>query len=176
MNYDKVIFLDFDGVLNSDQTEVEASSIHPYLYLDPQLVKRVQQICDQTGAVIVLSTSWRTRIHSSWAQESYLSLDELREALLSAGLTAEVIDVTPDLAREDYIGRTDLTIWRCPPRHREIVAWVEKNKPTSFVVLDDDINAKIENHFVHTCYKKGITIEDVQKAVNILNVERSFNL
>jgi hypothetical protein len=129
----------------------------------------VQQICDRTKAVIVLSTSWRTRIHASWAGESYLSLDELREALCYVGLTAEVVDVTPDLAREDYIGRADITVWRCPPRHKEIAAWIEKHQPKSFVILDDDLNAGIENHFVHTLSVIGITQEDVDKAVEILN-------
>jgi hypothetical protein len=171
MSYDKVIFLDFDGVLNSDETEVEASPIHPYLYLDPKLAKLVQQICDRTNAVIVLSTSWRTRIHSSWSGESYLSLDELKEALSNVGLTADVVDVTPDLAREDYIGRADMTIWRCPPRHKEITAWIEDNKPKSFVILDDDLGAEIKNHFVHTLPIWGITQKDVEKAVNILNNE-----
>lgn len=169
MSYNKVIFLDFDGVLNSDETEIEPSSIHPYLYLEPRLAKLVQQICDRTEAVIVLSTSWRTRIHAAWAGESYLSLDELREALSHVGLTAELVDVTPDLAREDYIGRAGMTIWRCPPRHKEIAAWVEQHQPKSFVILDDDINAGIENHFVHTLAVTGITQEDVDKAVEILN-------
>src|SRR5690242_11976692 len=109
----KVVFLDFDGVVNGLETSEPPSPIHPLLYLCPPLVERVNQIVERTGALVVLSTSWRTRAHHSASSATHVSLDELREALRIAGFRHDVHDVTPDLARQDTIGRADLTLWRC---------------------------------------------------------------
>ena len=46
----KIIFLDFDGVITT-----EAS----YSRLDLEKMKLVKKICDETGAKIVISSSWR---------------------------------------------------------------------------------------------------------------------
>lgn len=164
----KVVFLDFDGVLNGSGTHAPASPIHPLLFLCPPLVERVNQICERTGAVVVLSTSWRTRAHHPGSSATHLSLDELREALWIAGARFNVIGATPDLAREDTIGRADLTLWRCPPRHKEIAAWVEQHRPTAFAILDDDCNAEIAGHFVPVEPWHGVQPEDVEAAVQIL--------
>ena len=48
---EKVIFLDIDGVLNSN------CSTEPTIAED--MVKRLAYIVDKTGAFIVLSSSWR---------------------------------------------------------------------------------------------------------------------
>ena len=55
--YEKVIFLDIDGVLNDEGEEREKG-----VYIDETRVQRLASIVEQTGAEIVLSSSWRRAI------------------------------------------------------------------------------------------------------------------
>ena len=52
----KVIFLDIDGVLNSDETPNPRS--FPYI-VDHQLLGRFRELIAKTGATVVLSSTWR---------------------------------------------------------------------------------------------------------------------
>lgn len=168
----KVVFLDFDGVLNGLELNEPPSPLHPHLHLNPLLVGRLSRIIARTGAKVVLSTSWRTRHHHEGAPPEHMPLDQLCEALRIAGLVGEVIGVTPDLARQDTIGRTGDTLWRCPPRSKEIRAWLEGKAVESFVVLDDDRGAEIAGAFVNTSGRTGLTDADVEAAVRILGASR----
>jgi hypothetical protein len=174
----KVVFLDFDGTLNGLETREPPSPIHPGLFLNPVLVERVNRICEATGARVVLSCSWRTRRHVVGAPDAHLSLDELREALRLAGAQFEVVDKTPDLAREDSIGRDGeaVKLWRCPPRRKEIAAWIERHQPEAFVILDDDRDAAIDAHFVGCNPKFGLSNEGVVEAIRILGIDPGVRL
>ena len=52
----KVIFLDIDGVLNSDETPNPRR--FPYI-VDHQLLGRFRELIAKTGATVVLSSTWR---------------------------------------------------------------------------------------------------------------------
>ena len=52
----KVIFLDIDGVLNSDRTPNPRN--FPYI-VDPKLLARLKKLVAKTGAKVVLTSSWR---------------------------------------------------------------------------------------------------------------------
>ena len=52
----KAIFLDIDGVLNSDATPNPRK--FPYI-VDQRLLARFKQLVDATGAMVVLSSTWR---------------------------------------------------------------------------------------------------------------------
>lgn len=166
----RVLFLDFDGTLNGLETREPASAIHAGLFLNPALIARVNRICEETGAKVVLSCSWRTRRHVVGAPDACLSLMDLSCALRHAGARFEVIGKTPDLAREDTIGRdgTAVKLWRCPPRRKEIAAWIEQYRPTAFVILDDDRDAEIVGHFVRCDPKRGLSEEGAREAIRIL--------
>lgn len=166
----KAALIDFDGVLNGLETREPPSPIHKGLFLNPALVERVNTIVERTSAVVVLTTSWRTRRHVVGAPDAHLSLDELREALRLAGARFAVLDKTPDLAREDSIGRDEVAVklWRCPPRRKEIAAWVEQHRPDAYAILDDDPEAGIDGHFVHVDRRRGASAQDVERAVQIL--------
>ncbi len=170
----KVVLLDFDGTLNGLETREEPSPVHKGLFLNPDRVALVNQLCQRTGAVVVISASWRTRRHVVGAPDACLSLDELRAALAHAGFTGKVIDKTPDLARLDSIGRDGeaVELWRCPPRRKEIAAWVEEHKPEAWVILDDDPDAGIPGHFVHVDKRWALTQANVEQAVRILGERR----
>ena len=52
----KVIFLDIDGVLNSDSTSNPRK--FPYV-IDDMLLARFRELVRKTGATVVLSSTWR---------------------------------------------------------------------------------------------------------------------
>ena len=181
----KVLFLDFDGVLNTYSYRNDAfSNRHKslaalgsepiddemerlklfYALIDPQKVGLVNEILSRTGAVVVISSSWR----HVWP------LEDIVKGLGRRGFRGTIIDKTPTL-----IG----------PRGDEIIAWVRGSGPLrgvrlavpggvisqrgvqSFAVLDDMASAGygIGNRFVHTNGSRGITREDVERAVRRLN-------
>ena len=149
----KVIFLDFDGVLNS------ANYLLGYedygVVIDPTRMGLLQQIVDATGAKIVLSTSWREH----WGKE-----------LAECDSTGMHIN--------DIFKKYGLQIWDKTPqlhtrRETEIKSWLDKHSEVkSFVVLDDRLLSAdyLKGHFIKTSnYFNGLDEEDVQKAIDILN-------
>lgn len=159
----KVLFLDMDGVLNSHAYAVKRNRAHPEHerlpwdrhdprrwaeMIDPAAVMRLNQICDQAGAKVVISSSWR------YAHDVAM----MKRILDIAGFTGEVIGETPN----------DM---HAPARSHEISAWLAQNPGTTrFVVLDDGKSAGegLEKWFVHTDLAVGLTDEDVKKAILIL--------
>src|SRR5208282_1953258 len=83
----KIVFLDFDGVLNSHRFMLEErlQGRNGVAGLDSKAIAHVNHICGKTDAVIVVSSSWRYG-HK---------LGELKDILREAGCTATVRDTTP---------------------------------------------------------------------------------
>lgn len=67
----KIIFLDFDGVLNS----ASYCRLHrePGVLLDPTRMALLRRIIETTGAEIVLSTSWKEH----WEATGFVVLDDM---------------------------------------------------------------------------------------------------
>lgn len=156
----KVIFLDIDGVLNQDNGGPK---------IEECFVKRLAHIVEETGAELVLSSSWRSAYASHVNPEyNYQNKDV---ALLIAMLDKyhlSVMDVTPDLTSGAYA------------RPIEIRAWLlEQGNLERFVILDDDIFWAwnwLGDSFVCTTHLNdrgkcvyGMTDEDAEKAIEILN-------
>jgi hypothetical protein len=106
----KVVFLDFDGVLNSSRWFAQGTAFtHPEDQLDPEAVKLLNEL----DADVVVSSAWRY---------GYKRI-QLSEFLRNRGFTGRVIDTTPRLPGKE--------------RFEEINAWLKGKDVTSFVVLDD---------------------------------------
>lgn len=166
----RILFLDFDGVLNGLETREPPSPIHAGLFLNPVLVERVNRVCEATGAKVVLSTTWRGRARYPKGHAMHVAFEEVVEALRLAGARFEVIGGTPDLSRPDSLTRDGETIelWRAPERRKEIAAWIEEHKPEAFAIVDDDRGAAIEGHFVGCDPKRGLSEEGMREAIRIL--------
>jgi hypothetical protein len=166
----KVIFLDFDGVLNSSEWFMdnqklirESTSLlqRGAAELNPVLIRRVLEIIEATGAAVVVSSSWRI-LHTR---------DELNEIFKQAGfpqMVDHIIDVTPRDRGQSYN----------ETRGREIEAWIkgyeEKNgRLDSYVIIDDDGDMLSHQRplFVQTSWDFGILPKDVQQAIRILGVQ-----
>lgn len=149
----KVIFLDVDGVMNGARNwPVTAGRT----WIDPEAVKRLNQITTITGAVIVVTSTWRTE----W---------DVRKLLVNAGVTGQIVGETAHLLDQ--------------PRGDEIDAWLTWRANASrtagdgvesFVILDDDADmGDLSSHLVKTKWAVGLEDEHVVAAISQLTLKSS---
>lgn len=83
----KVIFLDIDGVLNDDGYNRRKG-----IYVDPEMVKNLAYIIRNTGADVILSSSWRLG-YKKFIENNYQSDEkeytQLYELLSTEGITVK---------------------------------------------------------------------------------------
>jgi hypothetical protein len=146
----KVLFLDIDGVMNSRQyiKRVDVDFDDPKHQMDPDAVIRLNSICSQTGASIVVTSTWRKAF-------TYY-LDKLQDCIASYGIKAPVIGMTADLVLDGY-SRTD-----------EILCWLADHVDIDGYVVLDDEGINLPGHLVQTKFDDGIQDHHVRMAVVIL--------
>jgi hypothetical protein len=177
----KCLFLDIDGVLNSgtyfktlkdriSQGIGDESSLQQYAsgMMDPDAIHELNRIVRETGAVVVISSTWR---HAH-------PLTHISRMLRFRGFNGAVIGATPDLphgyntsAFEKFLSKNP-GHWTADVRCRgnEIQAWLDVVPVESFVILDDDSDmAHLEPFFVKTLNEFGLLSEHADKAIRILN-------
>lgn len=153
----KVLFLDIDGVLN-DHSVAATRGISQYCGIQGDKVALLNQVTDKTGCKLVLSTAWRYMIHNE-----AMTLRGFEYMLITHGLSGDIIGLT----REDRNDGDD--------RGSQIMDWLIANGndigANEYVILDDlDLNlSKFGSKFVQTNGDRGLTQEDVDKLVEILN-------
>ncbi len=158
----RIIFLDFDGVLNTEDFLLEQFSarlknklpIHTNTIADsyqikPRLVANLNGILDLTGAKVVVSSTWRDTFN----------VQELQQILGLKGFDGEIIGVTDSNGVE---------------RYHEIQRWIDNehennNRVDSFVILDDMTNMNhnmghLKDHLVKINPEIGLSDLDVLAA------------
>lgn len=159
----KIVFLDFDGVLNGSswlkRTQANGSDEYHRNPCDPQLVRHLNTIIGRSDARIVISSSWRL----------FSGLDDLHRYLEKAGFkfARQILDVTPQLSN-DYAS--------VPPRQfcrgDEIQMWLDGAPNagiTHYVILDDDGDmGSLKDHLVQTDVRIGLTEKHVMLALKLL--------
>jgi hypothetical protein len=148
----KYVFLDIDGVLNSDRyvksrAQVDTNDLWTLEDIDPAAVGILNALVEKSGAKVVISSSWR----------HHHSLEEIRALLGERGFRGNVLDATPRLFGES--------------RGTEIRTWlrVQVHEAHSFVVLDDDpATGELDARWVLTDPVVGLTDADVERALTLL--------
>ena len=143
----KVIFLDFDGVI----------TIPPKWYLKADKIKWVKKIVDETGAKIVVSSSWRMDSVEETIDKMIGRPKRCPRNKMLYWLIDNLYDVT-----HTYKGL----------RGQEIKDWLnERNDIENYVIIDDDGDFLDEQlyHFVQTNYEDGITETEAIRAIKVLN-------
>jgi hypothetical protein len=141
---DPIIFLDFDGVLNS---HAWFAARRDSTQLDPAAVALLNQLIERTDAQVVVSSSWRIGF----------SRLELEAGLRQVGFAGTVLDVTPNL-REAYARGKEIALWRMQNRH-----------VGPFVILDDDSDmGELMPFLIKTGFDLGLQQEHIDRAVAIL--------
>lgn len=150
----KVIFLDVDGVLNSDEyfDSIQGKDIQGIEQdVDIQKIVLLQKAVEETGARVVLTSSWRYKKAG----------EELRELLTRYGI---LTDVTPLLQNE---------------RGLEIKQWlVENEEVVDYVIVDDEVFASFDEELLQRLirisnengrsYGDGLQEKDVQEIIRRL--------
>ena len=163
----RIIFLDIDGVLNTKWWYSQMNGNTPkdkYGYtFDPRSVANLKKILDETGAEIVISSSWKS-----------FGLSELEEMWQDRGLPGKLIGTTPNSVSDEMLLNADLDHMEIfSIRGMEIKEWLDKHgkKVSHYVIIDDMDNFLPEqkSHFVQTDPEVGITEEDANMAIKILN-------
>ena len=160
----KVIFLDFDGVLNSaryfygpDRVSAENLTqlwkcIH---MLDPATAPLLNAITDASGARLVISSSWRLAY----------PLGIIDKAMKHRGFTGQVIGKTGYRSDGDSTSRRGLEIQDWMDQHHE-AGW---EPIEAFVILDDSADmGPLLPKLVRTTWEEGLLAEHVEPALRIL--------
>lgn len=150
----KLIFLDFDGVLNNRDWLSRRSNGAPlrdHEMIDPKAVAILNRIISETGADVVISSTWRI----------LSTLGELREFLEQAGFRGNILGVTPRDYDTGYRGN-------------EIQKWINDNVLDTNVlritILDDDSDMEhLTKFLVNTDFEVGLTDADADVAIEMLN-------
>lgn len=154
MNFDKIVFLDLDGVVNSSKFFSSLSADRDsWDNIDEEKVKLLKEIQSATGCDFVMSSSWR----NGWISlRKYKMYEYAYEIFKKYDL-----DFDDDLARLPNYGYGQ--------RAEEIQDYVYDHKVKHYVVLDDQfVN---DPNLVHVKGSVGLEEEDVNKAIEILNKE-----
>ena len=149
----KVLFLDIDGVLNSQdffnkRYDLIKDGIHPnypYTEFDPLSIKELNRILDNTDAKLVVSSSWR---HDP----------NLNNTFKEVGISHDIFDITP------YLGNVD--------RGFEIEKFIKDNNVEVYAILDDDtdmLDSQLTNFFKTNAYSNGLNSEIADKVIEHLN-------
>lgn len=166
----KIIFLDIDGCLNSNEyfsssAYLEESGgksdalivlVNHYLHLDPAALKLVNELVDQSGAEVVISSTWKSKY----------SEEEFNKMFTDRGATFKVVGRTPHIDSN----RSSKKI----TRGREIQTYLDSLdvKPDAFVIIDDrdDMN-QFFKFLVKTSFQDGFQRIHLERALKILNGE-----
>lgn len=165
----KVIFLDIDGVLNTERQHDRCVAaglayVDNFGYaFDPVSVANLKRIVDETGADIVISSSWKFWGHST-----------MQKLWTSRELPGKIIDVTPNNVSDEMLLSVDLNLMELPAgKGSEIKEWLETEgqQVTHYAILDDlpDMLPEQQSHFVQTNPRVGITKDDADRIITILS-------
>lgn len=156
----KLLFLDIDGVITTHKSNY---------CLDPEKMELLGQILGRTGALIVISSSWRqTTLYDT--KKALVDYDNPQVKGNPFLFTERVIGITPVLIIKNKYGGE----WDGPAsRGEEIEAYLKDHPCENYVILDDDTEMLPEQtaHFVHVNDEFGLMPTDVEKCVSILNAD-----
>lgn len=141
----KVIFLDFDGVINSFQSEL----------VDPECVGILSAVIEETDAKIVVTSMTRYPVLEGKIsyEESELYRDYIR-TLESYGI--EIYDLLPCIGKNKEV---------------EINAYLKQHPNISeYLILDDDyFYHSLLGHEIFIDFESGLPISAFPTAIDILN-------
>lgn len=160
-----IIFLDFDGVINSegffvmrnrnmqglrminiDINNEEDKIVQWYMWqINPYNLDILKEIINETSSKVIVISSWKTLKY----------FNRISEELIKLGIP--------------IIGRTYDNGYN---RGYGIKEYLRNNKTINYVLLDDDIfkdyDEELLSHLVKTTFTNGLTLKEKEKALKIL--------
>ncbi len=161
----KIIFLDIDGVLNSNfWNSAHERELSDGTLIDRDKVALLGELVKKTNAGIVLHSGWRF-----WFDHHLEPLRTEAKNLVDL-LRAEemkIYDVTPDYTTEEIRRTKKFSLVKA----KEILGWLERHQETeSWIVIDDlDLHdGKILRHQIKTDPEVGLTRREIERAERML--------
>lgn len=164
----KLIFLDIDGVLNSWEHSIRISEQKERNEplddqweeaFDPYAIERLNNIIEETGALVVISSTWRMTYGSAYLEYIFNKLD-FRGKIVGATL----------VLRESG---TKTSCGRYIQRGYEIDNWLKalEGYIESYVIIDDDndMTEEQQDYYIKTECSDGLQDSHVGRAIDILN-------
>lgn len=160
-----IIFLDIDGVLNSNfwngghQREISDGTL-----VEKEKVELLAYLVRQTNSKIILHSGWRVWFDAE-LKPTRVEAKNFLQMLEKEGLRID--GLTPDLTTEEIRRTKKFSLVKAD----EILLWVKSHHDiTQWVVLDDlDLhNTQVEKHQVKPDQTIGLTFENVEKAIEML--------
>lgn len=163
----KYIFLDIDGVLNSEHTLEDRSTSDASIICD-QYLENLRNIVEKTDAKLVLSSSWRVYFGYTIDGPTHSYAIQLVQALAKHNL--KLHDATP-FVKGLFSSERGL----------EIKTYIKQNNITDYVVIDDEEFSDFKTHldmsrFVQTTFgdetttieNEGLNKTIAEKVIEIL--------
>lgn len=150
-------FFDCDGVLNTTKTTRMSCGFH---FVDTRKVLRLREIVERTGAVLVMSSSWRYGATKNCAWYEMIGYNELQEEFKRLRCPLW-IDTTP-----------------CMPgtkRQKEIFAWLAVHPEVDEFIIIDDVGEELQfykDRLVLTDPRHGLNKERMEFAIQLLGEEQ----
>lgn len=175
----KIIFLDIDGVMNSDQYNRYKYKHHIRKWgsIDPRECYRMSRFCEKYGIKLVISSSWRNG--NSWEATYKEFMNEGFEELPYRHhgmklLAPYIVGVTPYCESrnrgEEIQAFFDIVNGKYPKGNRILMK--EDFTILNYCIVDDD-NDMLKNqmnNFVQTDFLIGLTRKNYRKIKQILNI------
>lgn len=144
---DKIIFLDFDGVLvSSNQTGNDCFGT----LFDLQCIESLNEIISKTGAGLVITSSWG----------NYLSIIKMKMMWYFRKLPGHICGVVRNNSYD---------------RSEKIDIWLLKHKPSSYIIIDDmDYRQFGKHHHNRLLTVKSLTVltpNDASLAIALLSFD-----
>ena len=151
----KYIFLDFDGVINTQNDK-----------FDKNAIANLRRLLERTDAKVVISSTWRLQ-----------GMEYIQQLWLEYQLHGEVIGLTPSCNSISFSNVDGLEEWQglhgC--KGLEIAEWLRLNAKESYqyIILDDeeDFLLSQREHLVKVEGSKGLDKADVRVAIQILKAK-----
>ncbi len=174
-NYNmKIIFLDIDGVLNSESLSdklyhngiKEYGDDGVYNFIDENIVNKLTNLCKIYDIKIVISSSWRHFYFEDTIKEFKSSTYKKIHPLIPY-----IIGQTPRIYIPNENGYHEQVC-----RGKEIEEWIsrvcESFKPDKYVILDDDSDILDYQfkYFIHIDNKYGLTDYNFAQIKTILQL------
>lgn len=163
----KYLFLDIDGVLNSmdfinfmvkykEEHDIRWKDEVPGRseYIDPRAVERVIHICKQTGAKVIISSSWRRYTYDE-------TIEDFQKYIDLKPLIPYIAGITPRLSTLKHRAR----------RGEEIQYFLDHSGNCEiYCILDDDsdmLDVQLP-YFIQTDFEHGLDDNELEKVISIL--------
>lgn len=160
---EKILFLDFDGVLNSYEEGSYMTNSHETYGPSKTICEKVKKFCEKNNVKIIISSNWRRFELDGWYRFTH-------------GKVQNPLPKVYEILGDYIIGT--LPPIRYVTKAEALILWIEENdfKSDKWIIIDDDPRENLGNthdygikdHYVQTNPEFGITDEIIEKLEKIL--------